>query len=120
MGEIAEQFDGRLWLLAPVGLVKIAAGLGPWLLARLGRPLRALSRAICWLGAAVLIGWGCLSAIVAHLVLAGVVSPEGGYDRASMLGHARLWDPWFVAWGAAVVIGLRRSRRAAAVPADTR
>lgn len=113
VGEVAAQFDGRLWLLVPVGVVKIAAGLAPWLLARRGWALRPLSRAACWLGAAVLIIWGGLSAAVAHLVLADAIRPAGGVDRRSMLGHAWLWDPWFAAWGVVLVVGLIRSRRSA-------
>lgn len=111
VGDVASQFDGRLWLLVPVGLVKVTAGLAPWLLARSGWPLAPLSRAVCWLGAAVLILWGGLSTVTAQLVLAGVIQPGGGFDRSSMLGHAWLWDPWFVAWGIVLVIGLVRSRR---------
>lgn len=53
--------------------------------------------------------------MTAQLVLAGVIQPDGGFDRSSMLGHAWLWDPWFVAWGIVLVIGLViglvRSRR---------
>lgn len=111
VGEVAQQFQDRLWLLIPVGLVKVAAGAGPWLLARWGWPLRPVSRAICWLGAAVLIGWGGLSAAVAQLVLAGAITPDGGFDRPSMLGHAWLWDPWFVLWGMALVMGLLATGR---------
>lgn len=91
VGDVASQFDGRLWLLVPVGLVKVTAGLAPWLLARSGWPLAPLSRAVCWLGAAVLILWGGLSTVTAQLVLAGVIQPDGGFDRSSMLGHAWLW-----------------------------
>lgn len=111
VGQAAEQFSGRLWVLVPVGLMKLTAGVGPWLLARRGWPLRTVSRMLCWLGALVLVGWGGLSAAVAQLVLAGAITPEDGYDRPSMLGHAWLWDPWFLLWGAALILGLLATGR---------
>lgn len=114
VGQVAEQYSDRLWLLVPVGLVKLAAGVGPWLLARRGWPLRTVSRMLCWLGALVLVGWGGLSAAVAQLVLAGALAPEDGYDRAAMLGHAWLWDPWFLLWGAALILGLLATARSGA------
>lgn len=45
-----------------------------------------------------------------NLVLAGVIRPESGFDRAGMIGHAYLWDPLFLAWGAALALGLIASR----------
>jgi len=34
--------------------------------------------------------------VVAALVLAGGIDPDGGYDRRAMIGHAFLWDPLFL------------------------
>ncbi len=45
-----------------------------------------------------------------NLVLAGAVAPDGGYDRAGQVGHAWLWDPLFLVWGIALVVGLLRLR----------
>ena len=59
-----------------------------------------------WVGAAVLIVWGGLNTVVGNLVLTGVIRPGSGYDRAGMIGHAWLWDPLFLAWGIALVMGL--------------
>lgn len=110
-------FDGRLWLLAPVVLVKVVAALAPLTLvagasgttgrsARWRRPIRSLS----WLGAAVLIAWGGANTVVSNLVLAGAVDPGGPIDRPAVIGHAWLWDPLFLAWGAALAVGLGLTR----------
>ncbi len=112
LGErIVTTFASMTWVLIPVGLVKLAAAALPaWWDAR-GWPAAHLSRTLCWLGAAVLIGWGGVNTLVAHLVLSGAFHPDGGYDRPGMMGHAWLWDPLFLAWGTAVVLGLVGSRR---------
>jgi Protein of unknown function (DUF3995) len=116
---VLETFDGRLWLLAPVVLVKVVAALAPLTLvagasgttgrsARWRRPIRSLS----WLGAAVLIAWGGANTVVSNLVLAGAVDPGGPIDRPAVIGHAWLWDPLFLAWGVALAVGLRLTRPA--------
>lgn len=107
--DLIERFRGREWLLAPIGAVKLIAALAPLALARAGWPLRRLTRSACWTGALVLVGWGGLNAVVAHLVLAGAIRPESGFDRAGMIGHAYLWDPLFLAWGVALAVGLMSS-----------
>jgi hypothetical protein len=58
------------------------------------------------------VAWGGLNTVTANLVLAGVIRPDGGFDRPGMVGHAYLWDPLFLLWGAALVVALRVSRRA--------
>ncbi|WP_235531315.1 hypothetical protein [Phycicoccus sp. Soil748] len=45
--------------------------------------------------------------MVANLVLVGAIHPSSGFDRPGMVGHAWLWDPLFLLWGASVVLGLR-------------
>ena len=107
---LVDAFAGWEWLLLPIGLLKLAVAWVPLLAARAGWPVRRLSRGACWLGAAVLVAWGGLNTVVGQLVLAGVIVPEGGFDRAGMVGHAYLWDPLFLAWGLALAVGLARSR----------
>lgn len=107
---LVESFRGLEWLLAPVGLVKLVAAVAPLWWASRGWPLRRLTYAACWLGAAVLIVWGGANTVVGNLVLTGVIRPQGGYDRPGMIGHAYLWDPLFVAWGLALTLGLIRCR----------
>jgi hypothetical protein len=107
---LVESFRGREWLLAPVGAVKLVAAVAPLALVRSGWPARRVTRRTCWLGALLLIGWGGLNTVVGNLVLANVIQPKSGFDRPGMIGHAYLWDPLFLAWGAALMIGLLPSR----------
>lgn len=113
-------FQGMEWVLAPIGLAKLIAAVAPIALARGGWPARRLTRSACWLAALALIAWGGVNTVVANLVLAGVIQPESGYDRPGMIGHGYLWDPLFLAWGVALVIGLAKggiAERAAGNPA---
>ena len=111
---MVDAFAGWEWLLLPIGAVKLVAAWVPLAAARAGWPARRLSRGVCWLGAAVLLVWGGLNTVVGNLVLAGVIVPDGGYDRAGMVGHAFLWDPLFLAWGLALAVGLAQSRASSA------
>ncbi len=113
-----QRFAGREWLLVPIGLTKLAVALTPLFLARSGWPAPRVTRAVCWLGAAGLVVWGGLNTVVGQLVLSGVIDPEGGYDRPGMLGHAWLWDPLFLLWGGALVVGLLVSRMARRGPVE--
>lgn len=49
--------------------------------------------------AVVLVVYGALNVVGAGLGLAGVAN-DGHVDRTALWGHALLWDPWFVLWGA--------------------
>ncbi|MCY7289340.1 MAG: hypothetical protein LH624_14110 [Cryobacterium sp.] len=100
-----KSFRGREWLLAPIGVVKLIEAVAPLALVRWGWPARVGTRSACWLGAFVLMVWGGLNTTVGNLVLAGVIRPESGFDRSGVIGHAYLWDPLFLAWGAAMTIG---------------
>ncbi|WP_233251732.1 DUF3995 domain-containing protein [Serinibacter arcticus] len=123
--QVLTTFDGRLWLLAPVVLVKVVAALAPLALvagtgARTGTDSRArwrrLLRALSWLGSGVLVVWGGANTVVSNLVLAGVIEVGGPIDRPAVIGHAWLWDPLFLAWGAALAVGLWLTRPARAEP----
>jgi hypothetical protein len=70
---------------------------------------------LCALGAAVLVLYDGANTIAGLAVLSGLRHPRGGSDHRAMLGHAALWDPLFLAWGAAS--GLRAG--AAAGPAGS-
>ena len=98
--------------LLVVTAAKVAGVVVPLLVAqdRLPGPRRWRSgcRVVCLLGGGLVAAYGLVNAVVAWLVLAGVVVPEGGFDRPAMVGHAFLWDPMFLVWGALVVVGLRR------------
>lgn len=103
-------FRGSEWVLAPVGLAKLAASLVPVALARWGWPGRRVTRLTCWSLALTLIAWGGANTVVGNFVLAGVIRSPG-YDRPGMVGHAWLWDPLFLAWGVSLAVGLRQAVR---------
>lgn len=97
--------------LGAVAAVKAAAAIIPVAVAhdRLGCP--RFWRAVSWAGAVVLIGYGGANTAVSQAVLAGLIEPDGGYDRDAMIGHAWLWDPLFLVWGLALLAHLGWSRR---------
>ena len=101
---------GTAFLLGLVALAKVAGALVPVALAtnQLRRPGRW--RAVVWLAAVLLVLYGGANTAVAAAVLGGLVRPAGGYDRAAMIGHAWLWDPLFLLWGAALLGYLLLSR----------
>lgn len=111
-------FATGLTLLVVV-CAKATFALAPVLVAtgRIGRGWRehrGLLRAgwvISAAGATLLMVYGGLYTAVGWLVLSGVVTADGGYDRSAMLGHAALWDPLFLAWGALLAAGLWTWRR---------
>lgn len=118
---VVETFGPIRWVLWPVGLVKLAAALTPMWLDALGRLTRPW-RVPCWLGAIALLGWGGANTVIANLVLLGVISADRALDRPDrpgLLGHAVLWDPLFLLWGAALAIGLRRVGRAGTIASHT-
>ncbi len=114
--DLVELWEDHSLLLVPVGLFKVAAALIPLLLltpqdGRLPTLLRGIIRGVSWAGGALLIVWGGINTVTGNLVLSGILEPDGGYDRDGMIGHAWLWDPLFLIWGVALVLGLWRSRR---------
>ena len=112
-----DTFAGLEWLLVPVGLVKLATAWLPAVADAQGWPAPVVSRTLSWVAAAVLVVWGGLNTVVGNLVLAGVIDPDGGYERSGMVGHAFLWDPLFLAWGVALASGLALTT---AMPPPTR
>lgn len=97
--------------LAAVGLAKAAAAVVPVVVAADRMPWPSLWRVICWIGAPILVVYGGANMLVSQWVLAGILRPDGGYDAAAMAGHAYLWDPLFLIWGAALLWWLVLSRR---------
>jgi hypothetical protein len=104
--QLVDAFEGRRWLLYLVGAVKIGFALAPFIWATRGWPRLRVWRAGCWLGAAILIVWGGINTATGNLVLTGAIHPSGGYDHDAMVGHAWLWDPLFLLWGAFLTAGL--------------
>jgi hypothetical protein len=108
--DLVASFRGRVWLLAPIGAMKLLGALVPFALARWAWPAPRVTRPACWFAASALMTWGGMNTVVANLVLAGAIQPSSGFDRPGMIGHAYLWDPLFLAWGVAVAIGLLTTR----------
>jgi hypothetical protein len=108
---VAERPLRAALLLAGVAVGKAVLAVAPLLLARRRMLRNRWLRATLWLAATALFLYGALNTVVAGLVLAGAVRPDGGYDSSAMTGHALLWDPLFLAWGAFLLLGLRASGR---------
>ena len=74
--------------------------------------LRRLARALTWIEAAILTGYGLVLTASGLLVQAGVIKAAAHTDRLALKWHACLWDPWFLIWGIFVFLALWRSRPA--------
>lgn len=86
-------------LLGVIALAKTAAAVIPVLVDRGRIPWPRFWRGLCWIGGPVLVLYGGLNVVVSVAVLSGLITPDGGYDMAAMVGHAFLWDPLFLIWG---------------------
>jgi len=102
-------------LLGSVAAVKALAALIPVGVARGRVPWPRFWRGLCWVGGSLLLVYGVVNVLVSGAVLLGAVTPDGGYDRDAMIGHALLWDPLFAIWGAALLVWLRLSSGTARV-----
>ncbi|MFC4555799.1 DUF3995 domain-containing protein [Georgenia faecalis] len=107
-------------VLAAVALAKAAGAVVPVLVDRQRIGGRAFWRALSWVGAVALVAYGGVNTLVSNAVLAGVIRPDGGYDRPAMIGHAWLWDPLFLVWGAALLAHLWLTRPGRGAAARTR
>lgn len=92
--------------LGVVAVMKAGAAVLPWVNERVRGPVHRQVRMCWWCAGGVLFVWGAVSTVSAAAVLAGVIVPDGGYDRAAMIGHAVVWDPLFAVWGSALLTGL--------------
>ena len=97
-----------LWLIA---LLKAGVALAaPVLALRPGRlpgwTTGRAARALSWIAAVVLTGYGGVLTAVGLLVQSGAVEAAPQSDRRALAWHAYLWDPWFFAWGAAFLVCL--------------
>lgn len=96
--------------LGLVAAAKLAGATIPVGVAHERVPWPRFWRGVSWAGGLLLVAYGALNTIVPLVVLAGLIQPEGGYDADALRGHAYLWDPLFVLWGAALVLSLWFSR----------
>jgi hypothetical protein len=108
---------GAAVLLVAVGAVKAAGAALPVLVEEVpGARFRRLIRFGSWVGGGFMILYGSVFTVMSTAVLAGKITFSGAIDRRGMLGHAVLWDPLFVVWGATLVLGLWLTRRPRFVP----
>lgn len=93
--------------LAGVVVIKSAVAVVPMVddAAMLGRWIRRLG----WVAAVVLVLYGGLLTMVGLLVQVGVINAAAEADTKALAWHAFFWDPWFLIWGIALVLHLRRS-----------
>lgn len=108
--DVIGAFDGRAWLLALTGAIKIAAAVIPVLVTLQSWRHAAAWRFAAWAGACVLILWGGANTVTANLVVRNLIPAPVSADRAGLWGHALLWDPMFLLWGVALVAGLFLTR----------
>ncbi|WP_404321650.1 DUF3995 domain-containing protein [Arthrobacter luteolus] len=98
-------------VLGAAALSKAATAVIP-LAAAYGRfPFPRLVRALSWAGGAGLILYGGVNTAAASAVLAGWIPAGPNADIEGLRGHALLWDPLFLAWGASLLAYLWLSRR---------
>ena len=90
-----------------VVVLKLVAALLP--VAVLLQPERRLLRWAGWLSAGLLTVYGFVLTAVGLLVVTGVIVAAPEADHRALLWHAVFWDPWFLIWGVASVLALRRS-----------
>ena len=96
--------------LLVVAVIKFAGAAVPLLVEGNRLSGRRRWRLAEWGGAAFLVLYGGVNTAIAGLVVLGVIVPDGGYDRAAMIGHAALWDPLFLLWGLFLGVGLLLTR----------
>lgn len=72
---------------------------------RHGGRLMTLAR----IAGASLVVYGTVNVVGAALGLAGVAGEDT--DRKALWGHALVWDPWFVLWGALLWLAARKPPR---------
>lgn len=102
-----------LWGIAAVkALVALAAPvvifeprfLPPWTAER-------VPRILSWIAAITLIIYGGLLTGVGLLVQSDLLEAGPDADQRGLVWHTYLWDPWFLLWGLAFIVGLGLTRR---------
>ncbi|WP_225219032.1 DUF3995 domain-containing protein [Arthrobacter gallicola] len=106
-------------LLGGIAALKAAAAVVPVAVFYGKLPWPRIWRCLSWVGGLLLVAYGGANVLISGAVLAGVLRPAGGYNVEAMIGHAFLWDPLFLVWGAALTASLwlsatRRTPRPAA------
>lgn len=100
------------WVTPMLLLVTLAKLAGAWipLLAQTGCvPGIRWWRPLSWLGGAGLMAYGASNIVASTLVLTDAFVPSDEVDRTGLLGHALVWGPLFLLWGAALLTALWRT-----------
>lgn len=71
-------------------------------------------RLLSWVAAGGLTLYGGVLTAAGLLVQADVIAAGADADRHALAWHTWFWDPWFLLWGAAFAVALRRSHGASA------
>lgn len=108
--DVAGAFDGRAWLLAATGGIKIVAAVAPMLLRSRMLPHAEVWRFVSWVGACVLVLWGGVNTITANLLIWNLMAAPPPADPIGLRGHALIWDPLFLLWGGFLAMGLLLTR----------
>ncbi|WP_207838712.1 DUF3995 domain-containing protein [Williamsia soli] len=104
--------------LGLLAVLKALAAVVPAINERWHSPFYRAVRSCSWAGGVLLVVWGGMSALSAWAVLTGLIRPSGGYDSATMIGHAVVWDPLFLIWGSALLTALWVSGTTQTRPAE--
>lgn len=62
------------------------------------------ARALGWLAATVLVLYGSVLTVVGLAVQGGLIDAGPDADQRALRWHTYLWDPWFAAWGLAMML----------------
>jgi hypothetical protein len=115
-----QRSPAALAVFAVTVAVKVAVALSAPLFAGVGRSIlparwfalagRRPARVLGWVAAVVLIAYGGVLTMAGQLAQHGAFDTEGT-DPTALAWHAYVWDPWFLVWGVALLVCLRRTRR---------
>lgn len=109
-----------LALLSVIFVLKLAGAALPLLCERGLLPRPRLWRGLFWAAAGALVIYGGVNVVAALASLTGVIATGPTMDTAALVGHAFLWDPLFLVWGALLATGLWKSRpRVSGIRTDT-
>lgn len=118
VGAVADSAAGAGWVLTTVAVAKLVVAVTP--LAPVDVRTRRWLRPFGWITAVALCTWGAINTVSASLLCAGAIPRPTGYDATATLGHAALWDPMFLLWGIALVVGLWLTRDGVVTGNDSR
>lgn len=99
-----------LALLSVIFVLKLAGAALPLLGERGQLPRPRLWRGLFWAAAGALMIYGGVNVVAALASLTGIIATEPTMDTTALVGHAFLWDPLFLVWGALLATGLWKSR----------